>query len=138
MAKRNLMIAFWMIWMISNTKQCFFNLIRANHHLEKVQRGPAELPPPKFLKQVKTWLSQTINPAVPNENIALMLKGNAENWLQTALQALTEHYSNVIVELKSTMAPFLAGDWEGAWLIAVKWIKKRFPLVSSSNLHWRI
>ena len=37
----------------------FFNLIRANHHLEKVQRGPTELPAPKFLKEVKKWLSKT-------------------------------------------------------------------------------
>ena len=110
----------------------FFNLIRANHHLEKVLRGPTELPTPKYLLQVKTWLSQTVHPASPNDHTALILNANAENWLQTALQTLMEHHSGTISDLKRTLAPLLEEDWEGPWQTAKRWIGKRFPHIKES------
>ena len=110
----------------------FYNLIRANHHLRKVQRGPGELPAPKFLKQVKTWLSQIVKPALPKDNIALVLKGNAENWLQTALQALAEHHSETIRILKNTVTPLPTDSCVEPWLTAKTWMKKAFPHVEES------
>ena len=112
--------------------RCFYNLIRANHHLEKVQRSPTELPAPKFLKIVKGWLSQTIRPANPNDYTAVILNANAGNWLQTALQILTEHHSTTISNLKEALAPFLGGNWEDAWSTATKWITKKYPYIRES------
>ena len=68
----------------TQTRQ-FYNLIRASHHLDKVQRGPRENPAPRFLREVEGWLSRIICPAVPRDGTAVVLKGNAENWLQGAL-----------------------------------------------------
>ena len=112
--------------------QGFFNLIRANHHLERVRRGPTEPPTPKYLLQVKTWLSETVRPAKPHDHTAVILKANAENWLQTALQTLMQHYLGIIADLKRTLAPFLEEDWEGPWQTAKRWIEKRFPYVRES------
>ena len=112
-----------------NQTRGFYNLIRASYHLEKVQRGPLEYPAPKFLKEVKLWLSQTIQPAVPSDKTAFILNGNAENCLQTALQTLTEHHLETLQELRMTIYPSLKGEWEEAWRIAVRWMRKRFPYV---------
>jgi hypothetical protein len=117
-----------------NQTHGFYNLIRASYHLEKVQRGPLEYPAPKFLKEVKLWLSQTICPAVPSDRTALILNGNAENWLQMALQTLTEHHLGTIRELKRVIYPSLKGEWEEAWRIAVRWMRKRFPYIKDRLL----
>ena len=117
----------------------FFNLIRASYHLDKVRRGPLEYPAPKFLKAVKWWLSRTICPAIPRDRTALVLKGNAENWLQVALQTLMEHHLGTIRELKVVIYPSLSGEWEEAWRVAVGWIRKRFPHIKDQLLEsiWR-
>ena len=110
----------------------FFNLIRANHHLQNVQRGPEELPAPKFLEKVKKWLAQIVKPALPKDATAFVLNGNAENWLQTSLQTLAEHHSETILALKNTLTPLTEGTWVESWLKAKTWIKKAFPYVEES------
>ena len=117
-----------------NQTRQFYNLIRASHHLEKVQRGPLENPTPRFLREVKLWLSQAICPAVPSDRTALILNGNAENWLQVALQTLAEHHLGTIRELKKVIYPSLQGEWGEAWRIAVRWIRGRFPYIKDQLL----
>lgn len=103
-----------------------FNLIRAHHHLRKIKQPPGEHLAPTFHKQVRKWLEETICPAKPKE-AANLIQENADNWLQASLQILEDHHTQAIHNIHTATLEYSTEDWDRAWLVATKWIQRRFP-----------
>jgi len=85
-----------------------------------------EIPP--TLRGVKNFLSQLASPAIPTTSTAILLRGNAANWLQMNLQILEEHYREMIAGIRTNLLRPVNIDHQKAWLVALHWTVNKYRI----------
>ena len=76
-----------------------FTIVKAIHHLSVLEKG---LPP--SITRRSRLLADSVQPAFRNDYFAAVVEEATEKWGAEILQALTEHYSNTILEAEEKIA----------------------------------
>lgn len=113
--------------------RAFSQYIKSYHHLLHTNCSPNSSTPRRFQK-IKRDLEKFVCPAFPSETTQLLSKGNAANWTYTTLQILEENYKLRMEEACTKIDSLQKDDWERAWAIAIKWVKKDLLNVRQTTL----
>ncbi|KAI4800865.1 hypothetical protein KUCAC02_007036 [Chaenocephalus aceratus] len=105
-----------------------FKLLRRYHCWGPIRRAMVGNGPiPRNIAQTRDWLMDSLKPALPKGTTADLLGGNANNWLQTGLQILNEHYQGTSADLRRALESLPQADGERAWAVACRWLRSKYP-----------
>ncbi|KAF5879882.1 serine/arginine repetitive matrix protein 1-like isoform X1, partial [Clarias magur] len=100
----------------------YFKLIQATHHSEVVENSIQTGRFPGGMHKQANKLTQFIKPASPQDSTLEKIKRNTLAWMNNNMYILSEHYTQVIIDLMEHISEFI----EPEWTVAVKWARGRF------------
>lgn len=111
-------------------------LIRTVHHLQNVTTTKEENQPVTF-QRLEKYLSNIIKPAFPDDQVGLLLMGNAKNWAYTTQLILEDHYELTIKQTLEDLIPVIQDNWHEAFDVAKKWATRNLGhrLTQDTTIH---
>lgn len=108
--------------------------LKFHHHLGNIKISDGSIKEPPSLHRFMGTLETQIRPACPNDHTALMLNGNARNWLHNSLQIMEDHYTTKLRETTQTLKTLSLDQWEEAWQVAIRWNKRNLKNIKESTI----
>lgn len=94
------------------------------HHLSNIEVDEQIIEPPTITRMTD-YLTQTIKPALPNEDTLELLEGNARNWAYTTLLILKQHYTNTLDTELDKLTTRTSTNWQQQFEIATRMAKRQ-------------
>lgn len=93
-----------------------FKLLRTYHHWGPIRRAMVEKAPiPLSISRTRDRLTGSLRPCLPTGGTVDLLAGNANNWVQTGLQIMDNHYQGTSADLRRYLTLLPKEDGERAW-----------------------
>lgn len=102
----------------------FYELLRAQHHLERVAGDSGHMPP--TLSRLIRYLTSVLKPARLTGTTRARLEENAKNWARTSLLILKDHYESIVGNGLDELIDCVIPAWGTPFDVASKWYRIRY------------
>ncbi|KAG1957531.1 uncharacterized protein LOC120471830 [Pimephales promelas] len=111
-----------------------YKFVRAFHHVWEIKVASETKCPPARLQKLAAQISGGIQPAFPNLTVKWLIFGNANNWLNTEMDILTQHYQDTLEAARLAMNHMSKDRWRDAFVIATKWARRNIKKIREGTI----
>lgn len=113
-------------------------LVRALHAFLKVFHYTVEVEegregPPGRLARLAAQ-AKKVQPAFQSTRTECRLQDNTNEWLQTGLTIMEEHFQGALKRAEKGIIVSPGVDWKEAWQVAIKWTRRRYRRLKEQTI----